>query len=317
MDRNLALELVRVTEAAALASARWMGKGDGEKADRAACDAMTLAIKSVNINGRIVIGEKRPNTPLSPGKTIVSGDSPEVDIGLDPLESVNSVALGRKNGLSLIAVGERGAFFQSPVAYMNKLVVGPEAAGTINIKESPLENLVNIAAAKRCYVEDLTVVILDRDRHEDLIQQVRETGARIQLAPHGDVAPAIATCIKDSGVDVLMGVGGANEGVLAAVAMKCMGGDFQAQVHIRNEEDAAALTQSGYGRPDKILRLDDLIKGDNPMFAATGVTKSDVLNGVKFYTGGATTHSLVLRAKSRTTRFIRSLHYFDKQPDYT
>jgi fructose-1,6-bisphosphatase II len=317
MDRNLALELVRVTEAAALASARWMGKGSGEEADQAACDAMTLAINSVNIHGKIVIGEKRPNTPLSPGKTIGSGDTPEVDIGLDPLESINSVALGRKNGLSVVAVGERGAFFQSPVPYMNKIAVGPEAAGTIKITARPLENLVNIADAKRCYVEDLTVVILDRDRHEELIREVRDTGARIQLAPHGDVAPAIATCIEGSGVDVLMGIGGSNEGVLAAVAMKCMGGDFQGQVHVRHDEDASSLKQSGYGRKDKILQLDDLIKGDNPMFAATGVTKSDVLNGVKFFPGGATTHSLALRAKSRTTRFIRSNHFFDKQPDYT
>jgi fructose-1,6-bisphosphatase II len=317
MDRNLALELVRVTEAAALASARWMGKGKGEDADRAACEAMTLAIKSVNIQGRIVIGEKRPGTSLSSGKIIGAGESSEIDIGLDPLESVSSVALGRKNGLSVVAVGERGAFFQSPVPYMKKIAVGPEAAGRIKITANPLENLVNIADAKRCYVEDLTVVILDRERHEELIREVRDTGARIQLAPHGDVAPAIATCIKGSGVDVLMGVGGANEGVLAAVAMKCMGGDFQAQVHVQDEQDAKALKQSGYGRKDKVLRLDDLIKGDNPMFAATGVTKSDVLNGVKFYMGGATTHSLALRAKSRTTRFIRSNHFFDMQPDYT
>ncbi|MFH1755883.1 MAG: class II fructose-bisphosphatase [Candidatus Latescibacterota bacterium] len=317
MERNLALELVRVTEAAALASARWMGKGNAQEADQAACDAMSLAILSVNIQGTIVIGEKRPHTALSPGKTVGSGGSLEVDIGLDPLESVSSVALGRKNAMSIIAVGEKGAFFQSPVPYMNKIAVGPEAAGTIKITASPLENLVNIADAKRCYVEDLTVCILDRERHQDLIKEVRATGARIQLAPHGDVAPAIATCIKGSGVDVLMGIGGANEGVLAAVALKCMGGDFQGQVYIQDEEDATALKQSGYGRNDKIIKLDDLIKGDNPMFAATGVTKSDVLNGVKFFPGGATTHSLALRARSRTARFIQANHFFDKQPDYT
>ena len=316
MDRNLALELVRVTEAAALSSARWMGKGDGVRADKAASEAMALVINYVKIKGTIVIGEKHPNTPLTEGKIVGAGEPPEVDVGLDPLESIDSVALGRQNAISIIAVGEKGAFFSTPVPYMNKIAVGPDAAGRINIKQTPLENLVNIADGKRTYVENLTVCILERDRHQELIGEVRDTGARIQLIPDGDIAAAIATCIPGSGIDVLMGVGGANEGVLAAAAVKCAGGDFQGQVYIRNDEDTTALKQSGFGRRDKILKIDDLVKGDNTMFAATGVTKCDFLNGVRFVQGGAVTHSLVVRSKSGTERFIRTNHYFEKQPDY-
>jgi len=317
MDRNLALELVRVTEAAALSSARWMGKGESVRAHQAASEAMDLVIKSVKIQGTIVIGEKSPNTSLSKGKIVGSGGPPEVDVGLDPLESVDSVALGRQNAISMIAVAEKGAFFNTPVPYMNKIAVGPAAAGRINIKSSPLENLVNIADAKRTYVENLTVCILERDRHQELIGEIRDTGARIQLISDGDIVAAIATCISGSGIDVLMGAGGANEGILAAAAVKCTGGDFQGQVYIRNDEDAAALKQSGFGTRDKILKLEDLIKGGNTMFAATGVTKCDFLNGVRFVQGGAVTHSLVVRSKSRTDRFIRANHYFDKKPNYS
>ncbi|NIM19219.1 MAG: class II fructose-bisphosphatase [Candidatus Latescibacteria bacterium] len=316
MDRNLALELVRVTEAAALASARWMGKGDGLEADNAACEAMALAIKSVKIHGTIVIGEKKPNTPLSKGRVVGAGGPPEVDVALDPLESIDSVALGHPNAMSMIAVVERGAFFSSPVPYMNKIAVGPEAAGCIDIRSSPLENLVNIADAKRCYVEDITVCILDRERHKKLIDLVREAGARIQLISDGDIAGAIATAVPESGVDVLMGIGGANEGVLAAAALKCVGGDFQGQLHISNDEEAAALKTVGFGRRDKVLKLSDLIRGDNTMFAATGVTNSDILQGVQFNPHGATTHSIVMRSKSGTIRFIKANHFFDKKPDY-
>ncbi len=317
MDRNLALELVRVTEAAALASARWMGKGDGVEADRAACEAMALAIKAVKIEGTIVIGEKKPNTPVSRGRVVGAGGPPEVDVGLDPLESIDSVAFGRPNAITMVAVAEKGAFFNAPVPYMNKIAVGPEAVGRINIKAEPLENLVNIADAKRCYVEDLTVCVLERERHEELIQKIRDAGARIQLIPDGDIAAAIATCIPGSGVDVLMGIGGADEGVLAAAALKCAGGDFQGQLSVRNKKEAAALKQSGFGRRDKILRLDDMIKGHNTMFAATGVTNSDILSGVQFSQKGAITHSIVIRAKTGTVRLIRTNHFFDKKPNYT
>ncbi len=317
MERNLALELVRVTEAAALASARWMGKGDADAADRAACEAMETAIKSVKIKGMIVIGEKRPRATLAKGTVVGSGDSPEIDVAIDPLESIDSVAYGRPNAISVIAVAERGAFFNSPVPYMNKIAVGPEAAGRINVKADPLENLVNIADAKRCYVEDLTVCILERERHRDLIEKVRAAGARIQLIPDGDVAAAIAAAIKGSGIDVLMGIGGSSEGVLSAAALKCVGGDFQGQLVVRDEKEAQAVKKSGFGRRDKVLKLDTLVKGHNVMVAATGVTNSDILQGVQFNVRGATTHSIVLRGKSGTIRFIQASHFFDRKPNYT
>lgn len=316
MDRNLALELVRVTEAAALASSRWMGKGDGTEADRAACEAMAIAIKSVKIKGTIVIGERNPESELSKGEVVGAGGPPEVDVALDPLESIESVASGRPNAISAIAVANKDGFFDCPVPYMNKIAVGPEAVGKINIEASPLENLVNIADAKRKYVEDLTVTILDRERHKELIDKVRATGARIQLIDDGDVAAAIAAAIAGSGVDVLMGIGGANEGVLSAAALKCVGGDFQGKLHVRNEEDAAAIKRSNFGNKNRVLGMNDLIRGDITMFAATGVTKSDILRGVRYTKDGGATHSVVMRRKSGTVRFIEANHSFDRKPDY-
>jgi fructose-1,6-bisphosphatase II len=316
MERNLALELVRVTEAAALASSRWMGKGTGVDADHAACEAMAIAIKSVKIKGTIVFGEQNPHSELSKGKTVGSGATPEVDVALDPLESIDSVAMGRPNAISIIAVADKGSFFDSPVHYMNKIAVGPEAAGRIDINASPLENLVNIADAKRTYVEDLTVCVLARDRHKDLIERVRSTGARIQLIDDGDVAAAIAAAIPGSGIDVLMGVGGAKEGVLSCAALKCVGGDFQGILHVANEQDAEAVKQAGFGNRKRVLRIDDLVKGDNTMFAATGVTRSDILEGVQYRHGGAVTHSIVMRRQSGTVRFIQANHSFDRKPHY-
>ncbi len=314
MERNLALELVRVTEAAALASSRWMGKGDGRSADRAACEAMVIAIQSVKIKGTIVFGEKRTSHELSKGKSVGSGSQPEVDVGLDPLESIESVAMGRPNAVSIIAVADRGGFFDSPVQYMNKIAVGPEAAGRIDVNASPLENLVNIADAKRTYVEDLTVCILDRDRHEDLIEKVRSTGARIQLIDDGDVAAGIAVAIPGSGIDVLMGVGGAKEGVLSCAALKCAGGDFQGMLHVASEEDAAALDRAGIKNKKRVYGIKDLIRGEKAMFAATGVTNSDILRGVQYRHGGAITHSIVMRRQSGTIRFIEANHSFDRKP---
>jgi fructose-1,6-bisphosphatase II len=315
MERNLALELVRVTEAAALASSRSMGKGDGIGADRAACEAMAIAIKSVKIKGTIVIGERNPNSELSKGKIVGAGGPPDVDVALDPLESIDSVAMGRPNAISVIAVADEGGFFDSPVGYMNKIAVGPEARGRIDINASPLENLVNVADAKRKYVEDLTVCILDRDRHEELIEKVRATGARIQLIDDGDVAAAIAAAIPDSGIDVLMGVGGASEGVLSAAALKCVGGDFQGKLVVQNEEDAAAVKRAGLKR-DEVLKIVDLVRGQETMFAATGVTNSDILEGVKYVHGGAVTYSVVMRRKSGTIRYIEANHSFDRKPNY-
>lgn len=316
MERNLALELVRVTEASALASSRWMGKGDGAEADRAACDAMSIAIRSVKIKGHIVIGERNPDTDLSNGKIVGAGGPPEVDVALDPLESIDAVATGRPNAIAVIAVADKGGFFDSPVHYMNKIAVGPEAAGRININASPLENLVNIADAKRTYVEDLTVCILDRERHRRLIEKVRSTGARIQLIDDGDVAAAIAAAIPGSGVDVLMGIGGANEGVLSAAALKCVGGDFQGQLYVTDERDTEKIQHAGYSK-DQVFKIDDLHMGDRLLFAATGVTNSDILKGVQYVHGGATTHSVVMRKRSGTIRFIQTNHSFDRKPSYS
>jgi fructose-1,6-bisphosphatase II len=317
MERNLALELVRVTEASALASARFLGKGDGIAADRAACEAMALAIKALKIDGTIVIGERNPNAALSRGKHVGAGGDVEVDLALDPLESFDAVAMGRTNAISVAAMTEKGALFHAPLRYMNKIAVGPEAAGAIDITASPLENLVNVADAKRTYVEDLTVCILERERHKPLIDQVRATGARIRLIFDGDTAAAIATAIPGSGIDVLMGVGGASEGVLSAAALRCVGGDFQCQFYIQSDEEAKIHAASGLGPRERVFTIQDILGGSQVMFAATGVTDSEILKGVRFRQGGALTHSLVLRSKSGTMRFIESSHTFDRMPDYT
>jgi fructose-1,6-bisphosphatase II len=317
MDKNLALELVRVTEASALASARWMGKGDGLSADRAASAAMTLAINSLRINGRIVIGERHPGTELSKGNVVGTGGGIDVDLGLDPLESIDAVAIGRNNAISVAVMTTQGTLFEPPVRYMNKLAVGPSAAGAIDIKAGPLENLVNIADAKRTYVEDLTVCILDRERHQPLVEKVRAAGARIRLVQDGDMAASIAVAMPGTGLDVLMGVGGANEGVLSAAALRSVGGDFQGQLHVQTDEDLAALEKAGCGPRDRVLTFDDLLGGSDVMFAATGVTNNEILKGVRFYPGGAATHSLVLRSKSGTVRIIQTSHTFDREPDYS
>lgn len=317
MERNLALELVRVTEAAALASARWMGKGNGLAADRAACEAMSLAIGSLKIHGTIAIGERHPDGLLSRGSVVGAGANGEVDLALDPLESVDSVAMGRTRGISIAAMTEKGTLVHSPLRYMNKIAVGPSAAGSIDITASPLENLVNIADAKRTYVEDLTVCVLDRDRHRPLIEQVRATGARIRLVLDGDVAAAIATAMPSSGIDVLMGIGGANEGIIAAAALRCVGGDFQCQFHVQDDEDLKMLEASGLGPRQRVFKIEELLGGSHVMFAATGVTDSEILKGVRFCQGGALTHSLVLRSRSGTIRKIETSHTFDRMPDYS
>lgn len=316
MERNLALELVRVTEAAALASSRWMGKGDGDEADRSASEAMAIAIRNVKIKGHVVIGERGINDELSRGKIVGAGGPPEVDVALDPLESIESVAKGRPNAISIIAVADKGGFFHAPVLYMNKIAVGPRAAGRIDINASPLENLVNIADAKRCYVEDLTVAILERDRHARLIEKVRSAGARIELISDGDVAAAMAAAIPGSGVDVLMGIGGAKEGVLSAAALKCVGGDFQGQLVVQDDKERGLLEKAG-ASAERVLGMKDLIRSEMLMFAATGVTKSDILSGVQYHKGGAMTHSIVMRSRSGTIRFIEANHSFDRKPNYS
>ena len=318
MERNLALELVRVTEAAALASARWMGKGDGESADRAAREAVSVVMRSVRLSGRVVIGDTDVPVAESPGKSgSKSNGIPDADIVIDALQSIQSLAHGRPHAISTIALSNRGSFIVPPVPYMSKIAVGPDAAGRINLKASALDNLVNIADAKRCYVEDLTVFILDRDRHRVLIDDVRAAGARIALIPDGDLTAMLATTVPGSGVDVVMGIGGSAEGVLAAAALKCVGGDLQAQFHPRDAEEEEALRESPFGQRGQVLRVDDIVRGESTMFAATGITGSDVLQGVQFVPGGAITHSIVMRSQSGTVRHITAHHRFDRKPVYT
>ena len=319
MDRNLALEVIRVTEAAALSAARMMGRGEKDAADHAAVSAMRSAFESVSIRGRVVIGEgERDQAPmLYIGEKVGCGDhrDPEVDIAVDPLEGTNLCAYGRPNALSVIAMAEHGNLLHAPDIYMSKIAVGPAAKGVIDLDKSATQNLSAIADAKGVYVEDLTAVILERDRHNDLIAEVRKAGARVHLISDGDVSAAIATCIDSSGVDVLFGIGGAPEGVLAAAALRCVGGDMQARLIVRDERDIGRCRDMGITDVQRKWHLEELAKGD-VMFAATGVTTGDILKGVYYFRGGARTHSLVMRSRSGTIRFIETEHHFDRKPQF-
>jgi fructose-1,6-bisphosphatase II len=318
MERNLALEVVRVTEAAALSSARWMGLGNEKAADQAAVDAMRRAFDAVPFSGTVVIGEgERDEAPmLFIGERVGGDGGPELDVALDPLEGTTITAQGRANAISVVAIADKGGFLHAPDTYMEKIAVGRRAKGAIDLSLSPEQNLRNIADAMKCYVEDLTVVILDRPRHADLVRAVREVGARIKLIQDGDVSAAIATAFPDTGVDVLMGIGGAPEGVLAAAALQCMGGDMQGRLKPRNEKEAERARKMGVKDLDRIYRIGDLARGSDIMFAATGVTDGDLLRGVRFFGGGARTHSVVMRYRSGTIRFIEATHYFDRKPVY-
>ncbi len=317
MDRNLALELVRVTEAAALACGRWVGKGDKMAADEAATTAMRRTLDSIGIDGTVVIGEGGMDEApmLYIGEKVGNGSAPEVDIAVDPLEGTNICAKGTNGSITTIAMAPRGGFLHAPDMYMDKIVVGPSAKGAIDINATPTENLKKVAEAKRCYVEDLTVVILDRPRHEKMIQEIRKAGARIHLIPDGDVAPAIAAAVDGSGVDILMGIGGAPEGVLAAAALKCMGGDMQGRLIFMSREERDRAKTMGIDDFDRIYSAEDMARGD-VFFAATGVTNGELLRGVRYTAGGAETHSIVMRSKSRTVRFVESRHFFDYKPSY-
>lgn len=318
MERNLALEFVRVTEAAALECARHMGKGDPTSADQTAVNAMRKMFNSVDIDGTVVIGEgERDEAPmLYIGEKVGTKKPPKVDIALNPLECTNSVVCGRPNALSAIAVAESGNFLHAPDTYMEKIAVGPKAKEAIDLRLGPEENLKRIAEVLDYHIEDITVVILDRPRHENLIKKIRKAGARIQLIPDGDISAAIATAIPDTGVDVLMGIGGAPEGVIAAAALRCVGGGMQARLVPRNQEEEKRAKKMGLKDLGKIFRENELAKGDNIMFAATGVTDGDMLKGVRFFGGGAHTHSIVMRSKSGTIRFIETTHFFDRKPKY-
>jgi fructose-1,6-bisphosphatase II / sedoheptulose-1,7-bisphosphatase len=318
MDRNLALEAVRVTEAAALSASRLMGRGDEKAADQAAVDAMRHALNALTIDGTVVIGEgERDEAPmLYIGEKVGTGQGPRIDIALDPLEGTTITAKGGPNALAVIAMAEAGGFLNAPDVYMDKIAVGaglPE--GIIDLDEKPATNLKNVAQAKQVDVADLVVCILDRPRHSELIAKVREAGARIMLIGDGDVSGVIATSRPDSGVDIYLGSGGAPEGVLAAAALRCIGGQMQGRLIFRNDDEKARAARIGIKDLNRKYGLLDLARGD-VMFAATGVTSGTMLQGVRRIPGGAVTHSMVMRSKSGTVRIIEAQHNFTRKTGF-
>jgi fructose-1,6-bisphosphatase II len=317
-DRNLALELVRVTEAAALAAARWQGRGDKNGADGAAVEAMRVVLQNVPMDGVVVIGEgEKDEAPmLFNGEAIGDGSPPATDIAVDPIDGTTLTSLGRAGAISVIAVSERGTMFDpGPCVYMEKIAVGPDCVGAVDINASVADNLHAVAKAKGESVRDVTAVILDRDRHADIISEVRSTGARIRLIPDGDVAGAITTAWADSGADILLGIGGTPEGVISAAALKCMGGEILGKLWPRDDGERQAAIDAGYDL-ERVLTTDDLVSGDNCFFAATGITDGDLLKGVHYDSRGATTQSLVMRSKSGTVRQINARHALHKLREY-
>jgi fructose-1,6-bisphosphatase II len=317
MDRNLALEGVRITEAAALASARLMGRGDRIAADQAATEAMRGALNDLDVEGEVVIGEgERDEAPvLYVGERVGRAGSGAlvVELALDPLEGTKLCATGAANAISVIAMGPKGSLLRAPDTYMEKIAVGPEACGAVDLTRPVTANLRAVADALGKYVEDLTVVILDRPRHEQLIREVREAGARIRLIGDGDVSAAINTCLPDTGIDLLVGIGGAPEGIISAAALRCMGGDMQGRLRYRNDAERERARAMGIDDVEKVFRIDELARGD-VMFASTGVTNGDFLKGVRFTGDGARTHSVVMRSRTGTVRYIETEHHFPRKP---
>ncbi|MBA3251655.1 MAG: class II fructose-bisphosphatase [Geodermatophilaceae bacterium] len=309
-DRNLALDLVRVTEAAAMAAGRWVGRGDKNGGDGAAVDAMRALIGTVSMAGVVVIGEgEKDHAPmLFNGERVGRGDGPECDVAVDPIDGTTLMAKGMPNALAVLAVAERGTMFDpSAVFYMEKLAVGPEAADVVDINDPIAENIRRVAKAKNRRVGDVTVCILDRPRHERLVVEVREAGARIHFISDGDVAGAISAARDNTGVDLLMGIGGTPEGIISACALKCMGGAMQARLWPRDEAERRKALDAGHDL-DRVLGIDDLVSGENVFFCATGITDGDLLRGVHYRSGEVSTQSLVMRSKSGTIRLIDSLH---------
>jgi fructose-1,6-bisphosphatase II len=318
MEQLLALEMIRVTEAAAIASARLMGRGDRTEADRVATEAMRHAMDEIEMAGTIVIGEgERDEAPMLyigeqvgiPGD---GGSAPEIDIAVDPLEGTNLVATGSANAITVLAASERGGLVHAPDTYLEKLCVGPLVAGHVDITLTPTENIHRIAEALRRKPSDITVIILDRPRHEELIADVRATGARIKLITDGDLSAAISCAVQGTGVHAVMGIGGAPEGVITAAALRCLGGEIQARSRYRNEEERERGRKMGHGDESRVYHTEDLASGDNLVFAATGVTSGDLLEGVRFFGGGARTHSLVMAYQTKTVRFVDTVHMFDR-----
>jgi len=318
-DRNLALELCRVTEAGALGAGRWVGRGDKEAADQAAVDAMRAMLDTVAMSGVVVIGEgEKDKAPmLYNGEEVGNGQGPEVDVAVDPLEGTRLTAIGAPNAISVIAVAERGTlFFPGAAVYMEKIATGPQAADAIDITASPSDNVRRVAEAKGIKPTDVAVTVLDRDRHADLIAELRDVGAKVNLIMDGDVAPAIAAARAQSSVDLLMGIGGTPEGVIAAAAVKCLGGAVQGRLWPRDDDERRKLEEAGY-QVERVLTTDDLVTGDDVFFAATGVTTGALLQGVRYTPDGAVTHSLVMRSRSGTVRLIEAYHAFEKLTRFT
>jgi fructose-1,6-bisphosphatase II len=314
LERNLGMDLVRCTEAAALRAARLMGRGDKNAADQAAVDAMRFALDAVPMDGVVVIGEgEKDEAPmLYIGEKVGTGDPPEVDVAVDPVEGTTLLAEGMPGAIAVVAVAERGSLYHwSGIAYMDKLAVGPQARGAIDINAPVSENIRNVARALKKEVEDITVVVLDRPRHKELIRQIRETGARIKLILHGDVSAGIMTAIEDPPADILMGIGGAPEAVITACAMKCLGGEIQCKLWPRNDDERALAAANGIDL-ERVYRTSDLVRSENVFFAATGITDGEFLRGVRYFSGGARTYSVVMRAVSGTVRFIESRHDWTK-----
>jgi fructose-1,6-bisphosphatase II len=317
MDRNLALEAVRVTEAAALACARVMGRGDDAVADIAGIEAMHKAFGAISVRGTVVIGEgDEDEVPLLfDGEHLGTGNGPKIEIALDALEGSTICATGGYNALSIIVVSEPAGLLRVPAVYMDKIATGPEGRGVVDLERPPVENLRVLAEAKGVYLEDLTVAVLDRPRHGGLIEEVRRAGARVKLLNDGDVAAALATTKPDAGIDILLGSGGAPQGVIGAAALKCLGGEMQGRLQPRHERDRRVLRERGFENLKKRYTLEELAPG-NVMFAATGVTAGDYLRGVRFFKGGAATNSVVMRSSTQTVRFIEGIHRFDFRPQY-
>jgi fructose-1,6-bisphosphatase II len=313
MERALALDIVKVTEAAAIAAARHMGEGNIEQADAAAVAAMRGALSEIPIHGRVVIGEgERDEAPmLFIGEEVGSGDGFGVDVAVDPVEGTNLVAKGLPNAIAILAVTEKGGILHAPDVYMEKLVVPPQAAGKVDLRWPAERNLEALAEALQYRVSDITVVILDRPRHADLIGAVRRAGARIKLISDGDVAPAISAAVSGPGVHAVMGIGGAPEGVLTAAALRCLGGEIQGRFWYRNEEERQRAKEMGISDPDRIFRTEDLVRGNALVFAATGITDGDLFRGVRLFGGGVRTHSLVMTATAHQIRFVDAIHIHD------
>ncbi|BAH46463.1 MULTISPECIES: class II fructose-bisphosphatase [Brevibacillus] len=314
MERSLTLELVRVTEAAALASASWMGLGKKDEADDAATTAMRNEFMKVPMDGVVVIGEgEMDEAPmLYIGERLGQGVAPAVDVAVDPLEGTNILAKGTWGAISVIAIADRGNLLHAPDMYMEKMAVGPKAVGKVDINAPIRDNLKAVAQAQGKDISDLVAIVLDRDRHSKVIHEIREAGARIRLISDGDVAAAINTAFPDTGVDILFGSGGAPEGVLAAVALKCLGGEIQGKLLPQNEDEIKRCVKMGLTNPHQVLFMDDLVKGDDAIFAATGVTDGELLKGVRFQGTRATTNSVVMRAKTGTVRFIEGNHRLER-----